>query len=293
MSKRTTFAPLAIALAVALALAGCGEALPTPPSREPMPQQNATPTPAASIVAYIGGYALTHAEFLERRAIVEEGVASMERDVRDVFPNPKSDIDREFYSILLEQWPPRIAILKSYGNDAVAFAELVYEYALMAAAIRAGHTVSDDEVAAFMKEQSANLDLALSDPAAKSEMSEFLAESGGRESYLAKVAFPAKRNLLIGKHLRASYERMGIDHNDFEAIDNARWKVLRLAVAAVEIELMGTPKIDASPEKVIAYMNEGEALDASKSLRAATPTSTPTPTARPTPDPPSGPVSGQ
>ncbi len=260
-----------------------------------MPQQNATPTPAASIVAYIGGHALTRAEFLERRAMVEESVASMERDVRDVFPNPNSDIDREFYPTLLEQWPPRIAILKRYGNDSVAFAELVYEYALMAAAIRAGHTVSDDEVAAFMKEQSANLDLALSDPVAKSEVSEFLTESGGRESYLARVAFSAKRNLLIGKHLRASYERMRVDHNDFEALDNARWKVLKTAVAAVEIQLTGTPKIDASPEKVVAYMNEGEALEASESLRATAPTATPTPTptATPTPAPPPGPVSGQ
>ena len=260
-----------------------------------MPQQSATPTPAASIVAYIGGHALTHAEFLERRAIVEDGVASMERDVRDVFPNPKSDIDRELYPILLEQWPPRIATMKRYGNDAVAFAELVYEYALMAAAVRAGHIVSDDEVAAFMKEQSANLDLALSDPAANSEVSEFVAASGGKEAYLDRVAFFAKRNLLIGKHLRASYERMRVDPIDFEAAGNARWKVLKTAVAAVEIQLTGTPKIDASPEKVIAYMNEGVALEASESLRATAPTATPTPTptATPTPAPPPGQVSGQ
>ena len=157
MSARPTFAPVAIALAVALALVACGGALPTPTA-------DPGDAPAASIVAYIGGYPLTHAEFLERRAIVEEGVASMERDVRDVFPNPKDELDREFYSVLLERWPPRIAALKRYGNDAVAFAELVYEYALMAAAVRDGHAVSDDEIAAFMEEQSANLDLALSDP---------------------------------------------------------------------------------------------------------------------------------
>ena len=253
-----------------------------------MPQQSATSTPAASIVAYIGGHALTHAEFLERKAIIEEGVASMERDVRDVFPNPNSDIDREFYPILLEKWPPKIAILKRYGSDVVAFAELVYEYALMAAAIRAGHTVSDNEVAAFMKEQRSNLDLALSDPVAKSEVSEFLTESGGRESYLARVAFSAKRNLLIGKRLRASYERMRIDPNDLQATGDALYKVAKRAVDAVEIDLTGTPKIDASPEKAIAYMDESEALRASDSLRAATPTATPTPTPTPTPAPPSG-----
>ena len=131
MSKRTAFAPAAMALAVALALAACGETQPSPTAAPANP-------PAASIVAYIGENPLTHAEFLDRRAIVEEGVASMERDVRDVFPNPKDDLDREFYSILLERWPPRIAILKRYGNDTVAFAELVYEYALMAAAVRDG-----------------------------------------------------------------------------------------------------------------------------------------------------------
>ena len=266
MSKRTTFARIAIALAIALALVACGGAS---PSADP------ADAPAASIVAYIGGYPLTHAEFLERRAIVEEGVASMERDVRDVFPNPKDELDHEFYSMLLEQWPPRIAALKRYGNDAVAFAELVYEYALMAAAVRDGHTVSDDEVAAFMEEQSANLDLASSDPVAEAEASEFLAKAGGREAYLARVAFSAERNLLIGKYLWASYERMGIAPNDFKAANAARWEIARLAVAAVEIELTGTPQIDASPEKAIAYMNEGEALEAAEALRTATPTPAP------------------
>lgn len=268
MSARPTFAPVAIALAVALALAACGGAFPTP-SADP------GDAPDASIVAYIGGYPLTHAEFLERRVIVEEGVASMERDVRDVFPNPKDDLDREFYSMLLERWPPRIAALKRYGNDAVAFAELVYEYALMAAAVRDGHAVSDDEVAAFIDEQSANLDLASSDPVAEAEASEFLAKAGGREAYLARVAFSAERNLLIGKYLWASYERMGIAPNDFGAANAARWEIARLAVAAVEIELTGTPPIDASPEKAIAYMQEGEALEAAEALRTPTPAPTP------------------
>ena len=75
-----------------------------------------------------------------------------------------------------------------------------------------------------MEEQIATLDLALSDPVAKAEESEFLAKSGGREAYLARVAFSAERNLLIGKYLWASYERMGIAPNDFEAANAARWK---------------------------------------------------------------------
>lgn len=70
---------------------------------------------------------------------------------------------------------------------------------------------------------------------------------------------------------------MGVDPNDFGAANAARWEIARLAVAAVEIELTGTPQIDASPEKAIAYMQEGEALEAAEALRTPTPAPTPIP----------------
>ncbi len=184
----------------------------------------------------------------------------MERDVYDVFPNPDSEIDRESYPILLKEWQVRIAIMKKYGYDTVAFSELVHEYALAAAAIRDGHAVSEDEIAAFIKEQSDNIDMALSDPEFKSEIEKSLADSGGREAFLDRVTFSAERNLLIGKYLRASYERMGVAPSDFNAANAELFKASRAAVAAVEIELTGSPKIDASPEKAIAYLKEAESL---------------------------------
>ena len=176
---------IALALAVVgVALAACGDATPSP-TAAPAPTPSAAPTATLmSVVAWIGGHALTHAEFLDRRAIVAESVASMERDVYDIFPNPDSEIDRESYPILLKEWQVRIATMKKYGYDTVAFSELVHEYALVAAAIRDGHTVSSDETAAFIKEQSTNLDMALSDPEFKSEIEKSLADSGGREAFL-------------------------------------------------------------------------------------------------------------
>ena len=74
------------------------------------------------------------------------------------------------------------------------------------------------------------------------------------------MTFSAERNLLIGKYLRASYERMGVAPSDFNAANATLFKVSRAAVAAVEIELTGSPKIDASPEKAIAYLKEAESL---------------------------------
>ena len=246
MSKRTTFLRLSVvriasALAVAgVALVACGEA-PTP-----------TPTPTTSIVAWIGGHALTHAEFLDRRSIVAQSVASMERDVREVFPNPETDIEREQYAKSLMEWPARIAVLKRYGNDTVAFAELFLEYALAAAAIRDGFTVSDDEKSAYVKEHSDNLDMMLEDPNFRSEAEQFLADAGGREAFLSRVTFIAERNLLIIKYLNASYQRLEVESDrfgDFSARNAALFTVGKAAVAAVEIELTGAPKIDVRPKK--------------------------------------------
>lgn len=251
---------IALALAVAgVALVACGGA-------------SSTPTPSASIVAWIGGQALTHAEFLDRRAIVAQSVASMERDLREVFPNPETDVEREQYAKSLKEWPARIAVLNRYRNDTVAFAELVLEYALAAAAIREGHTVSDDEKSAYVKEHSDNLDMMLEDPNFRNEAEQLFADSGGREAYLAKVTFSAERNLLIAKYLWASYECIGINPSVFGATGADLFTVGKAAVAAIEIELTGMPKIDTSPEKAIAYINEAESF-ASPSM--PTPTATP------------------
>ena len=242
---------IALALAVAgVAFVACGGA-------------SSTPTPSASIVAWIGGQALTHAEFLDRRAIVAQSVASMERDLREVFPNPETDVEREQYAKSLKEWPARIAVLKRYGNDTVAFAELVYEYALLAAAIRDGFTVSEEEKVAFITQQTDALDAALSAPEFKSEAEQFLTDVGGREAFLSRVTFIAERNLLISKYLNASYQRLGVASgvfSNFSARNAALFNIAKAAVAAVEIEMTGTPKIDTSPEKAIAYLNEAEAF---------------------------------
>lgn len=268
--------------AVATLLTACGGVLPTPSLGGPeQAKSTTTPTSTTSIVAWIGGHALTHAEFMDRKRSVAESVASMERSVRDVFPNPETEIDRELYSILLEEWPEKIAVLKRYGTDTVAFAELVHEYALLAAAIRAGFTVSEEEESAFITQQIDTLDMALSTPEFKGEAEQFLADVGGREDFLSRITFIAKRNLLISKYLDASYQRLGIEPGgfvDFSARNAALFKVAKAAVAAVEIELTGTPKIDTSPEKAIAYLNEAEAFTAPA---PPAPTSTPTPTAAP------------
>ena len=259
---------IALALVVVgVALAACGDAS-TPAA-----------TPSTSIVAWIGGHALTHAEFLDRRAMVAQSVASMERDVREVFPNPETDIEREQYAKSLLEWPARIAVLKRYGNDTVAFAELVLEYALAAAAIRDGFTVSEEEKVAFITQQTDALDAALSAPEFKSEAEQFLTDVGGREAFLSRVTFIAERNLLIIKYLNASYQRLEVEpaeFGDFSARNAALFTVGKAAVAAVEIELTGTPKIDVSPQKAIAYINEAESF-----ASLAMPTPTPTPTAAP------------
>lgn len=263
---------IALALAVAgVALAACNEA-PTPP---------ATPTPTASIVAWIGDHALTRAEFTDTKRSVAESVARMEHDLLEVFPNPETDIEREHYAKSLKAWSARIAAIKRYGYDTVAFAELLYEYALVAAAIRDGFTVSEEEESAAIAQQIDILDMALNAPEFKSEAEQFLADVGGREAFLSRLALITERGLLINKYLDASYQRLGIESIEFgdsSARDAATFKIANSAVAAIHIELTGTPPIATSPEKAIAYMNEAEVF-----VTPAFPMSTPTPTPAATP----------
>ncbi len=265
---------IALALAVAgAALAACGEApTPTPP-----------PTPTANIVAWIGDHALTHAEFTDTKRSVAESVARMERDLLEVFPNHETDVEREFYDKALKEWPERIAAIKRYGYDTVAFAELLYEYALVAAAIREGFTVSDKEKADFIAQQTDILDMGLNAPEFKTEAEQFLADIGGREAFLSKLTLIAERGFLISKYLNASYQRLGIESSSFgdsSARNAATFKVANSAVAAIDIEMTGMPPIATSPEKAIAYMNEAEVF-VTPAFPSSTSTLAPAPTAAP------------
>ncbi|MDE2837588.1 MAG: hypothetical protein OXL97_08805 [Chloroflexota bacterium] len=168
----------------------------------------------------VSGYPISHAEFMERRQHIADGVMIAERG-----------FGTSHEKALLEA-------AERYGVDSIALAFLIADYSLLAAAIEAGHEASDEEI----QQQLALLGVAPED------------RDMGEQTDLAEFA------VLTQEFVFAELERIAREELDripdaaevtnLELTLRIRWTTASTA----DVELTGDPAIDATPQEALAYL---------------------------------------
>ncbi len=209
MAVRITAVMLAL---MVLTLFGCDSAPYTPPPAS-------TPLPP-NTVAVVSGYPVNQAEFLERRQEIADFTA-LARGFLDSKDPSNQPSNHPTNGQMVLQAVDTVAVAERYGFGNLALARLIFEYAVMAAAVDAGHHISDEEV---------------------QEATELRRM---RRPDLRQDARRVKRDLLNQEYLNAEL----VSQEELSPTE-----ILRAVVSSAEVVITGNPVIDATESQALAYL---------------------------------------
>ena len=231
-----------------------------------------------NIVARVNGYPITQAEFaaervryrnllwsindLAERAVPDDEYAAGSSG--DYFRGPlyRGPISQDTW--ITDKFNAELLLLETSGQDRVALAELILEYARFSKAVDAGHMPSKAEVAEFVDQTRAAHESHFA-TSAHSEWGDTAATQGvieavGAQRYWSEI-YTARttRNLADASWYQAVFHTAAEDYNRYssinlhEAVDSG---LDRMAIADVEVEIVDADEVKATPEEAIAYLHE-------------------------------------
>ncbi len=228
------------------------------------------------VVVRVNGYPITNAELVESRLRYYRNLESMQRAAARAVPADQWDdtaSDADFASndprspiheyMITDGFTAYIRALEKYGGDVVGLAALIADYAEFSAAIDAGYSASEAEVAEYVEmardalnRQSAS---AASDWGMLPEMQGYI-DAVGENRFWAEI-YPDQlaRDIAIGKwHQAAISEYNGGEDTALhaETADKILHELTLSALDNADIEIVDAEKARANPDKALAYLRE-------------------------------------
>ena len=222
------------------------------------------------IVLRINGNPITHVELAVEKIryhnnlwgtkdLIERAVPSVEETANsdDQYRGPLPEH-------ITEGLNAELLLLEKYGQDTVALANLILEYARFSKAVEAGHLPSESEVTEFVEQirqsheqhvaASAHPDWGITAGTAG------IIEAVGAERYWEEI-YPARtvRNMADASWIKAAIEdynhgeSAGVPGRVIMGIDR---ELDREAIADVDVEIVESGDVKAAPEEAIAYLQE-------------------------------------
>ena len=228
------------------------------------------------VVLRVNGYPITNAELVESRLRYYRNLESMRSAAARAVPADQWDevaSDADFASndprspiheyMITDGFTAYIRALEKYGGDVVGLAALIADYAEFSAAIDAGHSASEVEVAEYVEmtrdalnRQSAS---AAFDWGMLPEMQGYI-DAVGENRFWSEI-YPERlaRDIAIGKwHQAAISEYNGGE--DIALHAETADKILReLTLSALDnadIEIVDAEKARVNPDDALAYLRE-------------------------------------
>ena len=221
----------------------------------------------------VNGYAISHAELVESRLRYYRNLESMRSAAARAVPadqwdevtsesnfasnDPRSPIHEH---MITEGFTAYIRALEKYGGDVVGLAALIADYAEFSAAIDAGHSASESEVAKYveMTRDALNRQSA-SEWGMLPEMQGYIDAVG--ESRFWSDIYPDQlaRDITIGKwHQAAISEYNGGKDIALHAktADKILHELTLSALDNADIEIVDAEKTRATPDDALAYLRE-------------------------------------
>lgn len=228
------------------------------------------------VVLRVNGYPITNAELVESRLRYYRNLESMRSAAARAVPadqwddtasnanfasnDPRTPIHEH---MITDGFTAYIRALEKYGGDVVGLAALIADYAEFSAAIDAGHSASEAEVAEYVKMTRDALDrqsaAAASEWGMLPEMQGYI-DAVGENRFWSEI-YPDRlaRDITIGKwHQAAISEYSGGE--DIALRDETADKILHeLTLSALDnadIEIVDAEKARANPDDALAYLRE-------------------------------------
>ena len=106
------------------------------------------------VALWVDDIPVTGAELLERKAQVEIYVERFDAELKELEAEGESIEElREIIPAAFEYMDRQKAFLETYGSETIALADIMKQYSRYSAAVRAGYTVSDDEVLVAVRQE--------------------------------------------------------------------------------------------------------------------------------------------
>lgn len=228
------------------------------------------------VVLRVNGYPIANAELVESRLRYYRNLESMRSAAARAVPADQWDdtvADANFASkdprnpiheyMITDDFTAYIGALEKYGGDVVGIAALIADYAEFSAAIDAGHSASESEVAEYVEmtrdalnRQSAS---AASEWGMLPKMQGYI-DAVGENRFWAEI-YPDQlaRDITIGKwHQAAISEYNGGKDIALHAktADKILHELTLSALDNADIEIVDAEKARANPDEALAYLRE-------------------------------------
>ena len=224
----------------------------------------------------VNGYPITNAQLVESRLRYYRNLESMRSAAARAVPADQWDevaANANFASndprtpihehMITDGFTAYIGALEKYGGDVVGLAALIADYAEFSAAIDAGHSASEAEVAEYvemtrdaLKRQSAS---AASEWGMLPEMQGYIDAVGENRFWSEIYPDQLARDITIGKwHQAAISEYNGGKDTALHAktADKILHELTLSALDNADIEIVDAEKARANPDEALAYLRE-------------------------------------
>lgn len=228
------------------------------------------------IVLRVNGYPVTHAELAAAKVRYHNNLWGTRDLIERAAPSDEelADSDDQYRGPLPEHIAEglnaELLLMEKHGQDRVALANLILEYARFSKAVEAGHLPSESEVIEFVEQirqsheqhvvASAHPDWGITAGTAG------IIEAVGAERYWEEI-YPSitMRNMANASWIKAAIE----DHNEGESTGAHGTVFMGIereldgaAISDIEVEVVDAAEVKASPEEAIKYLHElWEVLD--------------------------------
>ena len=228
------------------------------------------------VVVRVNGYPITNAELVESRLRYYRNLESMQRAAARAVPaeqwdevasesnfasnDPRSPI-HEY--MITDGFTAYIGALEKYGGDVVGLAALIADYAEFSAAMDAGHSASEAEVAEYVKMTRNAINRQSASTASAwgmlPEMQGYI-DAVGENRFWAEI-YPDRlaRDITIGKWHQAAISEYNGGKDialHAETADKILHELTLSALDNADIEIVDAEKARANPDEALAYLRE-------------------------------------
>lgn len=229
----------------------------------------------ADVVLRVNGYPITNAELVESRLRYYRNLESMRSAAARAIPadqwdevasesnfassDPRSPI-HEY--MITDGFTAYIRALEKHGGDVVGLAALIADYAEFSAAIDAGHSASESEVAEYVEMTRDALNrqsAAASEWGMLPEMQGYI-DAVGENRFWAEI-YPERlaRDITIGKWHQAAISEYNGGKDialHAETADKILHELTLSALDNADIEIVDAEMARANPDEALAYLRE-------------------------------------
>ena len=216
------------------------------------------------VALWVDGIPVTVAELLERKAQVEIYTERFDAELKELEAEGESIKElRGIIPAAFEYMDSQKSLLELYGSETIALADIMKQYSRYSAAIKAGYTISDDEVLAAVQlernQQGVDkvevvLDdkqvVSFSDTIPDYEHSAYIDAVGEKHYYTSVLPGMLKHDMIAGKWLHDQTKDMQSTADREEAMTVLPRKFLDEAV----VELSNVFPFETTVEKAMEFV---------------------------------------